>query len=94
MTREELIKNLKYTEKKHRNDIVNTFDTDISMMCSDVLKVLKNCIEIPNGATNGDMVEMIFGNDIYYTLISMMYSSCCEKLTKWWNAPYQKEVEE
>ena len=94
MNKEELIRNLRYTEKKHRNDIVNTFDTDISMMCSDVLKVLENCIEIPNGATNGDMVEMIFGKDIYCTLIRMMYSSCCEKLKKWWNAPYKRSVEE
>ena len=29
MTKEEL----KYTEEKHRNDKVNTFDTNISMMC-------------------------------------------------------------
>ena len=36
MTKEEL----KYTEEN--------FDTNIS----DVLKVLENCIEIPNGATN------------------------------------------
>ena len=55
MTKEELTRNLKYTEEKHRNDKVNTFDTNISMMCSDVLKVLENCIEIPNGATNGDI---------------------------------------
>ena len=38
MTKEEL----KHTEEN--------FDTNIS----DVLKVLENCIEIPNGATNGD----------------------------------------
>ena len=36
MTKEELTRNLKYTEEKHRNDKVNTFDTNISMMCSDV----------------------------------------------------------
>ena len=56
MTKEELTRNLKYTEEKHRNDKVNTFDTNIS----DVLKVLENCIEIPNGATNGDMIKTIF----------------------------------
>ena len=36
MTKEELTRNLKYTEEKHKNDKVNTFDTNISMMCSDV----------------------------------------------------------
>ena len=58
MTKEEFIRNLKYTEEKHRNDKVNTFDTNIS----DVLKVLENCIEIPNGATNGDMIKAMFPN--------------------------------
>lgn len=62
MTREELIRNLRYTEKKHRNDIVNTFDTDISMMCSDVLKVLENCIEITDEMTNGDIIKLMFLN--------------------------------
>ena len=37
MTREEIIRNLKYTMKKHKNDIVNTFDTNISVMCKDIL---------------------------------------------------------
>jgi hypothetical protein len=47
-------------------------------------------ILIPEGATNGEVVEEIFDKSIYYTLIRMMYSSCCEKLKKWWNAPYKK----
>lgn len=47
-------------------------------------------ISIPRGATNGEVVEKIFGKDIYYTLISMMYVSCCEKLDKWWDAPYKR----
>lgn len=48
---------------------------------------------LPDNATNGDMVEKIFGKDVYCTLIRMMYSSCCEKLKNWWNAPYKKESE-
>lgn len=48
-------------------------------------------IEIPKDATNGDMVEKIFGKDVYCTLIRMIYSSCCEKLKSWWNAPYRRE---
>lgn len=60
MNKEELIRNLKYTEKKHINDTVNTFGTDISMMCSDVLRVLENCIEIPKGSTCGDVIKAMF----------------------------------
>jgi hypothetical protein len=62
VNKEELTRELEYTEKKHRHDTVNTFDTDISMMCVDVLRVLKNCIEIPNNATNGDMIMAMFPN--------------------------------
>ena len=41
MTREELIKNLKYTMKKHEHDRVATFDTNISLMCKDMLDYLE-----------------------------------------------------
>ena len=41
MTREELIRNLKYTMEKHKNDNVNTFDTNISVMCKDILDYLE-----------------------------------------------------
>ena len=37
MTKEEIIRNLKYTMEKHKNDTVNTFDTNISVMCKDIL---------------------------------------------------------
>ena len=82
MNKEELIRELKYMEKKHRNDVVNTFDTDISMMCSDVLKVLKNCIEIPEGATNGEVIESLFPNvgTNFFNVID---------LNLWWNAKYK-----
>ena len=98
MRKEELIRNLKYTEEKHRNDKVNTFDTNISMMCSDVLKVLENCIEIPNGATNGDVIKTIFpyieiegiGGEI--KCIATKNGTSYFALD-WWNAPYKKYVE-
>ena len=51
-------------------------------------------IPIPEGATNGDMVDKIFGKDVYWALIRMMYSSCCEKLDKWWDAPYTLKRED
>ena len=42
MTREEIIFNLTYTMEKHKNDKVNTFDTDISRMCKDILDYLEH----------------------------------------------------
>lgn len=41
MTKEELIKNLKYTMKKHEHDKVDTFGTIISLMCKDMLNYLE-----------------------------------------------------
>ena len=99
MTKEELIRNLKYTEEKHRNDKVNTFDTNISMMCSDVLKVLENCIEIPNGATNGDMIKTMFPNIEIEGIGGEIKCIATKNGTSyfaldWWNAPYKKGGEE
>ena len=95
MTKEELTRNLKYTEEKHRNDKVNTFDTNISMMCSDVLKVLENCIEIPNGATNGDMIKTMFPNIEIEGIGGEIKCIATQNGTSyfaldWWNAPYKK----
>lgn len=105
MNKEELIRTLKYTEKKHRNDIINTFDTDISMMCSDVLKVLENCIEIPDRATNGNMIKAMFPDaeikEIRGTLDSSLLGyrtwlggRSQDFLLDWWNAPYKRGEEE
>lgn len=41
MKREEIIRNLKYTLEKHKNDNVNTFGTNISVMCKDILDYLE-----------------------------------------------------
>jgi hypothetical protein len=41
MTKEEIIRNLKYTMEKHENDKVDTFGTNISLMCKDVLDYLE-----------------------------------------------------
>lgn len=51
MTKEEIIRNLKYTMEKHKNDKVNTFGTNISLMCKDVLDYLEqptsdDCVSI------------------------------------------------
>ena len=89
MTKEELIRNLKHTEENK----VNTFDTNIS----DVLKVLENCIEIPNGATNGDMIKTMFpyieiegiGGEIKCIAAQIGFGTSYFALD-WWNAPYKK----
>ena len=41
MTREELIRNFTYVMKKHENDVLLTFDTNISLMCKDILDYLE-----------------------------------------------------
>ena len=83
MTKEELTRNLKYTEEN--------FDTNISMMCSDVLE---NCIEIPNGATNGDMIKTMFPNIEIEGIGGEIKCIATKNGTSyfaldWWNAPYK-----
>ena len=96
MTKEELTRNLKYTEE----NIVNTFSTNISMMCSDVLKVLENCIEITDEMTNGDILMSMFPNESFRILDNTVYTtidkvgntiinSGCWFSLSWWNAPYK-----
>ena len=41
MAKEEIIRNLKYTMEKHKNDTVSTFGTNISVMCKDILDYLE-----------------------------------------------------
>ena len=41
MTREEIVRNLKYVMKKHKDDRVNTFDINIYLMCKDILGYLE-----------------------------------------------------
>ena len=83
MTKEELTRNLKHTEEN--------FDANIS----DVLKVLENCIEIPNGATNGDMIKTIFPNIEIEGIGGEIKCIATKNGTSyfaldWWNAPYKK----
>jgi hypothetical protein len=44
MTREKIIQNLKYEMERHKNDRVDTFSTNISLMCKDILDYLENDI--------------------------------------------------
>lgn len=47
-----------------------------------------NAVVIPEGATNGDMIEAMFDNKMAYNLEFYIknYMLC----TDWWNAPYKK----
>ena len=90
MDKEQLIRELKYTKEKHKNDKLHTFDTDISAMCSDVLDVLSRCVEIPDNATNGDVIKGLFPNE------RIGHCEDCTDLgdiatfdDDWWNAPYK-----
>ena len=95
MDKEQLVRQLKYTKEKHKNDKLYTFDTDISAMCYDVLDVLSRCVEIPYNATNGEVIKAIFPNTqirenksdfIEYTLDGIV-GTCVEK--DWWNSLYK-----
>ena len=85
MNKEQLIGELKHTKEKHKNDKLSTFDTDISAMCNDILDVLSRCVEIPDNATNGDVVKTLFSNT---------FDNFCERTTwewnRWWRTQYQK----
>lgn len=61
------------------------------------MKVLENCIEIPNGATNGDMIKTMFpyieiegiGGEIKCIAAQIGFGTSYFALD-WWNAPYKK----
>lgn len=59
MNKDNLIQNLKHEMERRSDDKLNTFDTNIVAMCSDTLNVLERCIEIPEGATNDDVFNML-----------------------------------
>ena len=89
MTKQELIRNLKYTKEKHKNDHVDTNGTNIVLMCEDVLNFLEKCIEIPDNATNGDIIKLLFPNKEEFNAGKGMYFNAY-----WWVSPYKNEVED
>lgn len=110
MNKESCIKALEYTEKRYREtSILDSAGLNISEMCTDILNVLKNCIEIPEGATNGDVVKAIFpnarvsqiipmvnGDEVYYVTIEKVAGFTNEmRVTRsWWYASFKTEVHE
>ena len=91
MDKEQLIRELKYTKEKHKNDKLFTFDTDISAMCSDVLDVLSRCVEIPDNATNGEAIKAMFKpSRITRTDDTVNIEYDLTLTPEWWNALYER----
>ena len=89
MDKEQLIRELKYTKGKHKNDKLYTFDTDISAMCSDVLDVLSRCVEIPDNATNGDVIRALFKPTHIEKTEDNVIVENYDFNKDWWNSPYK-----
>ena len=68
MTKQELEAALKHTREKHKDDIVSTGDTCISLLCEDTLRVLNRCIEIPDDATWGQVILLVFPDTHVYEI--------------------------
>jgi lantibiotic modifying enzyme len=81
MKKEELIRNLKYTMKKHENDIVSTFGTNISLMCKDVLNYLEQ-----------DPCEMTT-EEYRQRMIQAFHNADCDELLAICVRPMEKEFE-
>ena len=86
MNKEHLIRELKYTKEKHKNDKLHTFDTDISAMCNDVLDVLSRCVEIPDNATNQEEFIKVFGIDAWQQII--VFSGLADQFKEFWTSSY------
>jgi len=83
--------------------ITDVDDTDISLLCSTVLSVIKNCIEIPENATNGDMIKKMFPDAVVREVRDRFDGSLLgyrmslgghtqDFWPEWWNAPYEISV--
>lgn len=65
-----------------------------------ILVALKNGKSIPDNATNGDILKMMFpsdANELDMSKLHLMYDGLDyihEFRKDWWNSPYKKEVEE
>lgn len=79
MTREEIIRNLKYTMEKHKNDTVNTFDTNISVMCKDILDYLE---QEPKTGHWVDIKNHHYYNDGDIETTELR-CSCCNEIVEW-----------
>lgn len=53
-----------------------------------------DAIIIPDGATNGDMIKVMFPNLNFTNVLAKMYAQNGKTLSDWWNTPYKKEMKE
>lgn len=86
--------------------IIDIPKKDYDKMCkgeliNTILVAIKNGTPIPDNATNGDILKMMFPNiesrlDEKTDIILVKWTDGTTKTFKanWWNAPYTKEVEE
>lgn len=72
MTREEIIRNLKYTMEKHKNDTVSTFSTNISLMCKDILDYLEQ-ESCEDAISRQAAIEAVIDLCKYYTPTKSVY---------------------
>lgn len=101
MTKEELMEDLENLKEWYKDDMLtDADDTSISLLCSTVLSVIKNCIEIPENATNGDMIKKMFPDAVVQevrdrfngTLLGYIGSLRGQPQVfrpDWWSAPYK-----
>ena len=101
MTKEELIEDLESLKEWHKNDMLtDADDTDVFLLCTTVLSVIKNCIDIPENATNGDMIKKMFPDTVFYEVYDCVsgklfgYRAAIagrvqEYSIRWWNTPYE-----
>ena len=84
--------------------IIDIPKKDYDKMCKGelidtILVALKNGKSIPDNATNGDILKMMFpsdANELNMSKLHLMYDGLDyihEFRKDWWNAPYTKEVE-
>ena len=85
--------------------IIDVPKKDYDKMCkgeliNTILVAIKNGIPIPDNATNGDILKIMFpsdANELDMSKLHLMYDGLDyihEFRKDWWNAPYTKEVEE
>ena len=84
--------------------IIDIPKKDYDKMCkgeliNTILVAIKNGTLIPDNATNGDVLKMMFpsdANELDMSKLHLMYDGLDyihEFRKDWWNAPYTKEVE-
>ena len=56
--------------------------------------IKENYIQIPDNATNGDVIKAVFPNEkIYRGQFEYWLSTECTFDLKWWNSPYKADKE-